>query len=96
MAAHCRALGWHHGNFDGISLLRISNSQALVASYYNWNVRVDYRYATILGALNLLHHSIMWRALINAAVFGFLSWWYFYLKPNVAQYFRELEDRHEL
>jgi hypothetical protein len=53
-------------------------------------------YATILGALNLLRHSIMWRALINAAVFGFLSWWYFYLKPNVAQYFRELEDRHEL
>jgi hypothetical protein len=36
-------------------------------------------YATILGALNLLRHSIMWRALINAAVFGFLSWWYFYL-----------------
>jgi hypothetical protein len=53
-------------------------------------------YATILGALNLLRHSIMWRALINATVFGCLSWWYFYLKPNVAQYFRELEDRHEL
>jgi hypothetical protein len=53
-------------------------------------------YATILGALDLLRHSIMWRALINATVFGCLSWWYFYLKPNVAQYFRELKDRHEL
>jgi hypothetical protein len=53
-------------------------------------------YATILGALNLLRHSIMLRAIINGTVFGCLSWWYFYLKPNVAQYFRELEDRHEL
>jgi hypothetical protein len=40
-------------------------------------------YATILGTLNLLRYSIMWRALIDATVFGCLSWWYFYLKPNV-------------
>ena len=49
-------------------------------------------YATILGALNLIAHSIMWRALINATVSGCLSWWYFYLKPNVAQYFWALRS----
>ena len=47
-------------------------------------------YATILGTLNLLRQSIMWRAQINATAFGCLSCWYFYLKSNVARYFREL------
>lgn len=47
-------------------------------------------YASTLGALHLLHRAIMWRAIINAIVFGSLSVWYFYLKPNVAIYFREL------
>jgi len=47
-------------------------------------------YATILGALNLLRHGIMWRAIINALVFGGACAWYFYLKPNVVTYFREL------
>ncbi len=50
-------------------------------------------YATILGALNLIHHAIMWRAIINASVFGAASIWYFYFKPNVAAYFRELANR---
>jgi hypothetical protein len=50
-------------------------------------------YATILGALNLLRHSIMWRAIINASVFGGACAWYFYLKPNVVTYFRELSDQ---
>ncbi|PYK15696.1 MAG: hypothetical protein DME55_13350 [Verrucomicrobia bacterium] len=53
-------------------------------------------YATILGTLNLLRQSIMWRALINATAFGCLSCWYFYLKPNVARYFHPLQDRGEL
>jgi uncharacterized membrane protein len=57
-------------------------------------------YASILGALNLIHQAIMWRAIINAAVFGSISVWYLYFKPNVAAYFRELKDRqprsHEL
>ena len=44
-------------------------------------------YATTLGALNLIHHAIMWRAIINASVFGGASVWYFYFKPNVAAYF---------
>jgi hypothetical protein len=51
-------------------------------------------YASILGALNLIHHAVMWRAIINASVFGAASVWYFYFKPNVAAYFRELRDRH--
>jgi hypothetical protein len=50
-------------------------------------------YASILGTLNLIRHAIMWRAIINGAVFGCASAWYFYLKPNVAAYFRELSDR---
>ena len=50
-------------------------------------------YASILGALNVIHHAIMWRAIIDAAISGGLSAWYFYFKPNVAEYFRELKDR---
>jgi hypothetical protein len=50
-------------------------------------------YATILGALNLIHHAIMWRAIINGTLFGGASVWYFYFKPNVAAYFRELANR---
>jgi len=47
-------------------------------------------YASILGALNMIHNAIMWRAIIDAAIFGGLSVWYFYFKANVAAYFREL------
>jgi hypothetical protein len=50
-------------------------------------------YASILGALNLIHHAIMWRAIINASVFGGASVWYFYFKSNVAAYFCELANR---
>lgn len=50
-------------------------------------------YASTLGALGLLRHTIMWRAIINGAVFGCASAWYFYLKPNVSTYFRELKKR---
>lgn len=47
-------------------------------------------YASTLGALDILRQTIMWRAIVNAAVFGFLAGWYFYFKPNVAAYFCEL------
>ena len=47
-------------------------------------------YAAILGALNLIHRAIMWRAIINGTLFGSASVWYFYFKPNVVAYFREL------
>ena len=50
-------------------------------------------YASILGALNLIGHTIMWRAIIDAAIFGGLSAWYFFFKANVAAYFRELANR---
>jgi hypothetical protein len=50
-------------------------------------------YASILGALNLIRHAVMWRAILNGTVFGCASVWYFYLKPNVAVYFRELSKR---
>jgi hypothetical protein len=48
-------------------------------------------YATILGALNLIRHAIMWRAIINGSLFGGASVWFFYFKPNVVAYFRELK-----
>ena len=47
-------------------------------------------YASTLGALNVLQHTIMWRAIVNATSFGCASAWYFYFKPNVAEYFRKL------
>jgi hypothetical protein len=50
-------------------------------------------YATILGALNLIHHAIMWRAILNGTMFGGASVWYFYFKPTVAEYFRGLANR---
>jgi hypothetical protein len=50
-------------------------------------------YASILGVLNVIHHAIMWRAIINGTLFGGASVWYFYLKPNVVAYFREIAKR---
>ena len=47
-------------------------------------------YASVLGAVNVLRHSIMWRAVLNGSLFGAAAGWYFYFKPNVAAYFREL------
>ncbi len=53
-------------------------------------------YASALGALNLLRHTIMWRAIVNGLLFGSAAVWYFYLKPNIAGYFRELARRQML
>ena len=50
-------------------------------------------YASILGAVHLIHHAIMWHAIINASVFGGAAVWYFYFKSNVAAYFCELANR---
>ena len=50
-------------------------------------------YASILGALNMIHRAVMWRAIINGTLSGGASVWYFYFKPNVTAYFRELANR---
>jgi hypothetical protein len=50
-------------------------------------------YASALGALGVLRHTIMWRAIVNASLFGCVAAWYFYFKSNVAAYFRELTTR---
>ncbi len=50
-------------------------------------------YASALGALNMLRHTIMWRAILNGSLFGCVAAWYFYWKPNVIAYFRELVRR---
>ena len=47
-------------------------------------------YASALGTLNVLRHTIMWRAIVNASLFGCVSAWYFYFKATVAEYFRKL------
>lgn len=52
-----------------------------------------FMYATTLGALNVLRHSIMWRAIVDATLFGCASAWYFYFRPNVSEYFRKLGGR---
>jgi len=50
-------------------------------------------YACALGAANVLRYTIMWRAIVNASLFGCASVWYFYFKRNIADYFRELGRR---
>jgi hypothetical protein len=50
-------------------------------------------YASALGALGVLRHTIMWRAIVDAFLFGCVAAWYFYFKANVAAYFRELATR---
>ena len=50
-------------------------------------------YAAALGTLNVLRHTIMWRAIVNASLFGCASAWYFYFKRNVGEYFRNLRSR---
>jgi hypothetical protein len=50
-------------------------------------------YAMSLGALNMTHHAMMWRAIINGTLFGNASVWYFYFRPNVTEYFRTLANR---
>jgi hypothetical protein len=47
-------------------------------------------YAVATGALGLIDQIVMWRALVNASALGCVSIWYFYFKPNVAEYFRQL------
>jgi hypothetical protein len=47
-------------------------------------------YASILGALNLIHHAIMWRAIINASVFGAAFAWYFILSRTLSRIFASL------
>jgi hypothetical protein len=50
-------------------------------------------YMSALGALNVLRHTIMWRAIAHASLFGCAAAWYFYFKRNVAAYFRGLARR---
>jgi hypothetical protein len=77
MAAHRCAARCRHWNSNGVHRI--------------WIRRLIIIYAPILSALNLIHHAIMWRAMVNGMVFGCVSAWYFYFKPNVTAYFRELK-----
>ena len=93
MVAHRRAVGGGDWSSDGVHQLWIRDGKGVVASRCDCNVWAIVVYATILGALNLIHHAIIWRAIINGTLFGGASVWYFYFKPNVAEYFRELANR---
>jgi len=94
MAAHRRAARCRYRNPNGVHIgygfvtQRHWSRHVVVAMFV-----LIVLYASILCALNLIHHAIMWRAIINASVFGGASVWYFYFKPNVAAYFRELDRR---
>jgi len=50
-------------------------------------------YASVLGTLHMLRYTIMWRAIVDASLFGCVAAWYLYFKPNVTAYFRELSTR---
>jgi len=89
IAAHRRAARCRHWNFDGVDLLRPRFLQAWSRHVVIAMFTLIIVYASILGALDLIRHSMMWRAVIDAAIFGGLSAWYFYFKRNVATYFRE-------
>ena len=41
-------------------------------------------YASAIGALNVLRNTIMWRAIVNASLFGCASAWYFYFKTSLS------------
>jgi hypothetical protein len=87
---HIAARRCRIGSF--MAFIAYGNSQTKVASH-RATFSLIIIYASILGALNLIHHAIMWRPIINASIFGGASVWYFYFKPNVATYFRGLKKR---
>ncbi len=47
-------------------------------------------YAIAEGAMKLVPRQIMWRAIIQASLFGCVSGWYLHATRNVAEYFRSL------
>ena len=94
MAAHRRAARCRYRNPNGVHIgygfaTKKYWSRHLVIAMFILIIV----YASILRALNLIHYAIMWRAIVNGALFGGASVWYFYFKSNVAAYFRELDRR---
>ncbi len=55
-----------------------------------WAVVAGYGLAA--GLLGIVPRAIMWRAVIEAAIFGGICAWYFYVKPNVVAYFRQIQE----
>lgn len=49
-------------------------------------------YGLVAGLLGMVPRATMWRAVIEAAILGAVSAWYFYLKPNVVEYFRQMQE----
>lgn len=47
-------------------------------------------YAVATRMAGAIPARMMWRAIANAVLFGSVSTWYFYFKPNVSSYFREM------
>ena len=82
----------HRGDwlYDGFGRLRLGARKAWSRHLAIGIFVLIIVYASVLGALNVLRHTIMWRAIVNASLFGCAATWYFYFKPNVAAYFREL------
>ena len=74
----------------GFDRLRPWRRQTAVASSRDDIFILIVAYASALWAVNILRHTIMWRAIVNGFVFACVAAWYFYFKPNVVAYFREL------
>ena len=104
MVTHRCAACCRYWNSYGVHCLRICDSKTWSRHFVIAIFVLIILYASVFGALNLIHRAIMflalnlihraimWRAIINASVFGGASAWYFYFKPNVAAYFRELRE----
>jgi hypothetical protein len=93
VVAHRRTVSGGYRRSDGVHQLRFATEKAWSRHVVIAMFALIVLYALSLGALNLIHRAIMWRAIINGPLFGGASVWYFYFKPNVAAYFRELANR---
>jgi hypothetical protein len=93
MVVHRRAIGCGDWSFDGLHLYGFAAKKAWSRHVVIAMFALIVIYAMSLGTLNLIHHAIMWRAIINGTLFGGASVWYLYFKRNVTEYFRELAKR---
>jgi hypothetical protein len=91
MVAYRRPADRGNRLIDGFDCTWSRRAQSMVAPSRDSDICVDNRICVHVGALNVLRHTIMWRAIVNASLFGCASAWYFYFKPNVLSIFENSE-----
>ena len=92
MVAHRRADRCRHWNPHGVHHLRLHLAKPRSRHVVLATFSLIIIYASILGALNLIHHAIMWRPIINASIFGGASVWYFYFQTRRRRIFSRTEE----